>query len=302
MAKRASHKITIVTIRLLLFSLSLVPFSVLYGVSSLMALILNNIDRVPTNVYFRRNIRRVYPEKTLDEIKKLNFLYYRAFIDYIFEFIKFPRFTKSQMKKRCKFENLDLLKEKFKNHNFIICYGGHIVNYEYQVCFPLHMLGYGMCHLYLDHPNSKINEISNWISKVRSKYGAINIPSYSPLRKLLELKKEFEEGTSKYKGYIFGTLSDMDTFDDEPHSVPFFNKELEVMTGAERIGRKFEMPFFYANIRSLKRGHYVIEFKEMNPPDIETNPFAYTDEFVRLLEHNIRQQPELWMQWGTPRF
>ena len=39
----------------------------------------------------------------------------------------------------------------------------------------------------------------------------------------------------------------------------------------------------------------------MFPKDINTNPYAYTDEFVRLLEQNIREQPDLWMLWGNKR-
>lgn len=302
MAQKVSYKIK----KALLFSLIYIayhlPFFALYGLSSLISFILANVGRVPTNKFVRRNLRRVFPEKTTKEVKKISRLYYRAFGDYFIEFLKCTRFSKSQMMKRCKFKNVDLLKEKFKQHTFIICYGGHLVNYEYLVCFPLYMPDYGMCHLYLANPSDKNNGGLNWVLKVRSRYGAINIPSFSPLKKLLQLKKKLEDGKAKHKGYVFGTLSDMDTYENDPHSAPFFNRKLEVMTGAERIGRKFDMPFFYAHITRPKRGFYEIEFKEMKPLDIEINPFAYTDEFVRLLEINIRQQPELWLQWGTPRF
>lgn len=302
MIKKIFHSIGKFLFFAILYILSLIPFWILYGLSSLVSFLLANIERIPTNKFVRRNMRRVFPEKTPSELHELNRLYYRAFGDFLIEFVKCPRFTNRQMMKRCVFKNLDLLEEKFKKHKFIICYGGHMVNYEYQVCLPLYMPDYGMCHLYLAHPNSNTNEGTNWVLKVRSRYGAINIPSFSPLRKLLELKTDFEEGKAMHKGYIFGTLSDMDTYDKEPHSAPFFTKKLEVMTGAERIGRKLDMPFFYAHITNPKRGYYEIEFLEMNPHDKDTNPFAYTDEFVRLLENNIKQQPELWMQWGSPRF
>ena len=302
MTKKVSYRIKKTILLSILYIISIIPFCVLYGLSSLISLILASINRVPTNKFVRRNLRRVFPEKNTKELKKLNRLYYRSFGDYFIEFVKCTRFSKSQMMQRCKFTNVDLIKEAFRHNEFIICYGGHLVNYEYLVCFPLYMPGYGMCHLYLANPSDNINEGTNWVLKVRSRFGAINIPSFSPLRKLLQLKKDLEDGKAKYKGYIFGTLSDMDTYDENPHSARFFNRNLEVMTGAERIGRKFNMPFFYAHITSPKRGFYEIKFKEIRPSDKDTNPFAYTDEFVRLLENNIRQQPELWMQWGTPRF
>lgn len=282
--------------------LSLLPFWFLYGLSSLISLILANVGRVPTNRFLRRNLRRVFPEKSDAERLEISRKYYRAFGDFLVEFVKSPRFSERKMKEYCVFKNLDLLQEKFNNHKFVLCYGGHMVNYEYQVCFPLYMPDYGMCHLYLARPKDRGNEGANWVLKVRSRYGAINIPSYSPLRELLRLQKEFDNGTNKRKGYIFGTLSDMDTHEEEPHSAPFFERKLEVLTGAERIGRKMNMAFLYAHITNPKRGYYEIEFIDMNPKDVDSNPFAYTDEFVRLLEKNIRQQPELWMQWGSPRF
>ena len=104
------------------------------------------------------------------------------------------------------------------------------------------------------------------------------------------------------KGYLFGTLADFDTLSNDMHVTTLFNKDFEVVTGSERIGRKFNMAFVYAHIRRPKRGYYEVEFKELNPTDLATNPYAYTDEFVRLLEANIKESPELWLQWSEPRF
>ena len=111
-----------------------------------------------------------------------------------------------------------------------------------------------------------------------------------------------DEGIDVHKGYVFGTLADMDTNAENPHISKFFNHDLEVMTGSERIGRKMNMAFVYAKMKRNKRGYYSIEFQDMNPDDADTNPFAFTDMFVQLLEANIKEQPELWMQWGECRF
>ena len=160
---------------------------------------------------------------------------------------------------------------------------------------------YGMCHLYYAKRMKK-NILIRLLMKIRSRYGAINVPSNSPLRMLVKLEKELNEGTSLKKGYVFGTLADMDTTEQYPHASSFCHRFLEVKTGSERIGRKMNMKFLFANITRPKRGYYEIEFIEMNPSDVDTNIFAYTDEFVRCLENNLKLQPELWLQWGSPRF
>ncbi len=290
--------------RYLLFSLIIgitkwTPFFILYALSSLISRLLLHIKRIPTNEIAQRNLRRAFPEKSPEEIRRLCRKYYEGFGDYLIEFVKRTRFSEKEMKRHCQFKNIELLKEKFKEHKFIICYGGHMLNFEWQVSLPLHIPEYGMCHLYLSGESGKEMD---WVLKTRNQYGAINIPTSSPLKTLVRLKDGLETGTDKHCGYIFGTLADMDTTADNPHVSKFFNHDLEMLSGSERIGRKMDMAFVYAHMKRPKRGYYEIEFKEICPTDLETNQYAYTDEFVRLLEINIREQPELWMQWGECRF
>ena len=84
---------------------------------------------------------------------------------------------------------------------------------------------------------------------------------------------------------------------------PFLNRSASSFNNLSLTGFfPLNMAFVYAHMSRPKRGYYIVEFKEMNPIDKETNPYAYTDEFVRLLENNIREKPELWMQWGECRF
>lgn len=157
-----------------------------------------------------------------------------------------------------------------------------------------------MCHLYLAAPPSKALD---WMLNLRGKYGAINIPTNNPLRPILELRNRIRSGEDKHKGYVWGSLSDMDPKRDDHHAVPFLNHKLEVKTGAEKLARRLNMGFCYAHMRKVKRGYYEVTFKEMKPQrDPAEYEFAYTDEFVRLLEINVKEQPEIWMQWGGYRF
>lgn len=275
------------------------PFKLLYAFSSFISWLILHINRIPSNEIAQRNLRRAFPEKSPKEIKDLCQKYYSSFCDYLIEFVKATRFSNKEMMTHCQFRNVELLKEKFQNHQFIICYGGHLLNFEWQVSLPLHIKGYGMCHLYLSGEKSREMK---WILNKRSRYGAVNIPTASPLKPLVSLKNNMDKGIDIHKGYIFGTLADMDTTEEHPHISTFFNHDLEMFTGSERIGKKMNMAFVYAEISRPKRGYYIVEFKEIMPKDKDTNPYAYTDEFASLLEKNIRKQPELWMQWGECRF
>ena len=131
-------------------------------------------------------------------------------MDFIIEYFKKTIYCEHQIKKHCKFTNLELLYEKFQNHKFILCYGGHMLNVELLISLPLHTKEYGMCQLYLGNTKQK-GKIAKWIQQNREKYGAICIPTSSPIKTLFNLKNEMDLGKSSKKGYLFGTLADYDT-------------------------------------------------------------------------------------------
>lgn len=298
---------TIIAIILILIAIIIVgailitPTIILYRISTIHSWFIVNVWHISEIETLKRNLRRAFPNKGNAEIKKIATKCVEGNMDFIIEYFKKTIYCEHQIKKHCKFTNLELLYEKFQNHKFILCYGGHMLNFELLISLPLHTKEYGMCQLYLGNTKQK-GKIAKWIQQNREKYGAICIPTSSPIKTLLNLKNEMDLGKSSKKGYLFGTLADYDTLSDDIHVTTLFNKDFEVVTGSERIGRKFNMAFLYAHIRRTKRGFYEVEFKELNPTDLATNPYAYTDEFVRLLEANIKESPELWLQWSEPRF
>ena len=277
---------------------SYIPFFILYGISSILAFILCLIPSVRKIPY--RNFFRVYYTLPKRKLRQMTYRYLRNFIDFFFEMAKMTSFSNKKIKRHCIFKNLELLDELSQKHQFILCFSGHMVNYEMFTSLPLHTKDIGMCHLYLSASKNKGVE---WMLRQRSKYGAINVPSNNPLRTILRLKKDMDEGISPYKCYVFGSLSDMDPKMDDKHAVPFLGYMLEVKTGAEKLARRLDMGFCYAHIRRPKRGFYEVELKEMHPQrNPEEDKYAYTDEFVRMFEQNVKESPEIWMQWGSYRF
>lgn len=299
--KKMLRKIVVFLVLFCVIVLSLFPLRLLYVFSTACSHCFVKFTQRRFNQRIARNQQRCFPDRSHAELKHLHYLAVRTKIDFMAEFIKMPYRSKKSIKRRCVFTNLEVMDEAFKEHKFVICYCGHLVNYETLVSFPLHNVDYGMCHLYLAK-NSRQSVLLRIVLWSRSRFGAINIPTYSPLRTLVQLRDELDSGKSAKKGYVFGTLADMDDRGDMPHYAAFFGYPFAVKTGSERIGRKMDMAFVFAQITMPKRGFYEITFKKMEPKDKDTNPHAYTDEFVRLLEQNIKLQPELWLQWDTPRF
>lgn len=279
-------------------SISYLPLSFFYCFNSVVCLPVLLIGKCGATS--KRNFRRVFKGKTRREIAFMSYRYNRNRLDYLAEFLKgLYRFSESEMKKRFEFEDLHILDKLFENHHFVLAYAGHMINFEWMITLMLHRPDIGMCNLYLSGPK---NEWSDWLDAARARYGAINIPSKSPLRPLIQIDQEMKEGRSKYKGYVFGSLADMDPKEKAPHTSSLFGRDFEVVTGTERLGRRFDMGFIYAQITRPKRGYYKVKLKELTPNDVETNSYAYTDAFVHELEKNLIDDPEIWFQWGEPRF
>lgn len=247
-----------------------------------------------------RNLHRAFPEKSDAEIHKLSKRYFRNVIDYLLEFVKQNSFSEKTMKKHVRFENIELLHKVAENNKLIICYSGHLLNFEWMVSLPLHAADFEMSHIYLSTEKGGMIE---YALKTRSRYGAVNIPSKSPLRYLQKVVSQIEKNEYPFKGLILGTLADMDTNNEHPHLSDFFDHKIEMLTGSERMGRNFGMAFIYARIKRTKRGYYSVAFEEMKPQESAVHSdYPYTDTFMNLLERDLREQPDLWMLWGEPRF
>ncbi len=299
--KKVLYRTISVVLLFCVIILSFLPLRLLYVFSTLYSYCYVKLASKRSNARLKRNQRRCFQNNSAADLYRLHYLTVRTKVDFLAEMIKNPYLSKKAIKQRCVFTNIEVIFEAFKEHQFVICYCGHLVNFELLVSFPLHTSNYGMCHLYLAK-NAKQNLLLKTVLWTRSRFGAINIPTYSPLRTLMQLREDLDNGKSVKKGYVFGTLADMDDMGGNPHYSSFFGYPLAVKTGSERIGRKMNMAFVFAQITMPKRGFYEVKFIKMDPTDKDTNPCAYTDEFVRLLEQNIRLQPQLWLQWNSPRF
>ncbi|MBP5477523.1 MAG: hypothetical protein J6Y00_07570 [Paludibacteraceae bacterium] len=278
--------------------IALQPWGWLYAKSTVFAFILSLCPTV-TRIA-RRNFYRVFPEYGWFACWRMTFRYFEAFLDFLYEKAKMTRLGEKDILSHCRFENVEILERLAREHTFVLCFGAHMVNFEYLVSLPLHLHNIGMCHIYLSVP---ANEWSGRMLEERGRFGAVNIPSDNVLRHVVRLKRNMEERKDSKEGYVLGSLSDYDPKAGCHHAFPFLEHMLEVKTGVERIGQRLGMGYCYAHVSRPKRGYYHVTFRELKPHgDFAGSEYPYTAEFVRQLDMNIREQPEIWMQWGSCRF
>ncbi len=85
------------------------------------------------------------------------------------------------------------------------------------------------------------------------------------------------------------------------HWTTFLNQDTPVISGPEKIARRFNFPVYFLDIQKIKRGYYSAEFKLIceNPKDVPE--FYITRKYLSMLEQNILERPELWL-WSHKRW
>ena len=129
----------------------------------------------------------------------------------------------------------------------------------------------------------------------RERMGAVCIPMADTLRKILEYRQAG-------RPVVIGYISDQVPFwTNIHHWVDFLHHDTPVLTGTERIVRKFNHAVFFVDVRRVRRGYYEGEFKLMTSEPQKMAEFEITDIYFRMLEESIRRAPEFWL-WSHNRW
>ena len=81
----------------------------------------------------------------------------------------------------------------------------------------------------------------------------------------------------------------------------FMNQETPVITGMDKLARKFNLPVIFMNVKRPKRGYYQITFKEICAEPDKANPYEIAEKYMQSMESLIKVQPEYWL-WSHKRF
>jgi KDO2-lipid IV(A) lauroyltransferase len=300
--KRCTGALTTGTLRLL----SRCSMRVLYGVSDLMYALVYHVVRYRVRVV-RDNLRSCFPEKSAEELRAVERRFYHYFCDLAVEIVKLTTISGEELKSRVEVRGLEAVEATFAEHPFCVCYLGHYCNWEWLTVLPLYLQRGGMSQIY--HP-MRNRAFDRWFCDNRSRFGAVNIPMKQTLRRLVALKAEG-------RGYLLGCIADqLPKSENIHHHTTFLGRRTAVFTGSEKIGERMNASYAYAQMQRERRGHYTLTFHLMDVEAIraraaegaateeeraERVEFAMTDEFMRLLEQDIRRAPEFWL-WSHKRW
>lgn len=278
-------------VRTILWLISLLPFSVLYAISDFCCLFVSRFYRTKV---VRENLQNAFPDKSAEELKRIESGFYHQFCDNFVETIKVLSMSREEMMDRMTFSGLEYAKEKLDmGQKFIFVYLSHFGNWEWVASLRYHTGDWAETGQIYHHIYNKV--MNRLFLEMRSTYGGVNIEMKETLRKILNMRNDD-------KRYIIGFISDQQPkWNSIHHFTHFLGRDTAVFTGTEQIARKVDAVIMYGKVSRPKRGHYHFHITPMEDHPATAEPNTLTDCYMHLLEQDIVQHPEMWL-WSHKRW
>lgn len=275
---------------LVLLPISKLPFAVLYLLSDIMRPVLYYLVRYRRQVV-RTNLLKAFPEKSLKDLKKIEWAFYLHLCDLVVEAIKMFSITEAEISKRFVGRNMEVLDRLLPLGKDVILTGGHLNSWEYLALYGNALTTFRMGGVYKALKNPFFEKK---MRQAREKFGVLLVPTE-------EAFTFFEKPRDTQVAMIFAT-DQSPRKPEKAYWTTFLNQETGVQPGAEIFARKYGLPVVYGALLKEKRGHYCIEIEHIcNHPDEMPDDNAIIEKATRLLEKRILEQPQYWL-WSHKRW
>jgi len=270
--------------------ITLLPLKILYGFSPVFYFVLYHLLRYRRAIVLK-NLRNSFPEKTKRELFTISKKFYRHLADVFIEVLKLQHMKASEIKKRYKIINPELLDKIKDEGKSTIAVFGHYANWEWILSLPLN-IKYKILTAYKPLTNKYFDR---YFLKFRSQYGLELIPMIRTGRTLY-----------RYEEAGINTLTGLVADQTPPKSeirywTKFLNQDTPVYLGIEKLSHKFNMVVVFFHIDKVKRGYYEVIPEIITDEPARLKPYEVTEKHVKLLEEQIKRRPELWM-WSHRRW
>ena len=238
----------------------------------------------------RENLSKSFPEKSEEELLRIEKQYFKYFANLVIEVIKMASISRSELKRRVKFNNLELVEAYFNKGESVLACTGHYGNWE------LCMLALGA---ELSKPEYVIYKPLNnkvydeWFYKIRTRFGNHFIPMRQTLRSIAATRNE---------STMFCFAGDQTPVGSEAHYwIDFMHQPTAVLLGLEKIAVQTNRPIFYFKARVVKKGYYEVDCIPLCLEPKATEGHQITDMQFALLADTLNEDPAYWL-WSHRRW
>ncbi|MAY83993.1 MAG: lipid A biosynthesis acyltransferase [Flavobacteriales bacterium] len=272
----------------LIYLISLSPFWLMYRLSDLIYLLLYYVIGYRKKVVYT-NLKNSFPEKSEKELLSIQKKFYKYFCDLVFETFKSLTISPRSLKKRIKFDDVEIFQPFVDKDQSVIIAMGHFGNWELGgarfAVEPIHKL------YVIYHPlhNKYFN---NLIIKMRTRLGNGLYPMKESLKLILGNRNDLT---------ATAFIADQTPSPKGAYWTTFMNQDTPVFMGMGKISNKLNYPIIYVGIERVKRGYYDMKAELLveNPKELQAEEIV--ERFTRRLEKDIQRVPHIWL-WTHRRW
>ena len=268
----------------LLWLVSIVPLKVLY----IKSIILSNFFFYRNDI-IKSNIDNAFNNLNINHKKKIIKGFRIYFLNLICEIIKMISVNKKFYSNRITVNNIEMLDKYYDKNQTVILMMGHHNNWEWAGQVISIKSKQKFVSVYKKLSSSFFDY---FMYRVRAKNGADVIEMNDIIKHIYE-DKECK---------IIGLIADQNpVVSSSTNWTHFFNKNVPVIDGPEKIARKMNLPVLFCNMSKIKDGYYAISFEVIDENPKTSNPGDITNKFFKRLEEKIKEEPNNYL-WSHNRW
>ncbi len=237
-----------------------------------------------------QNLKNAFPEKSMKEIAEIESRFFQYLCDLVLETLKTTKWNDTMVRNHLSMEEVPVLNELYQEGKSFIIVMGHFGNWEWAgPCFSLSSK-HQLVVIYQPLSNPYFEKM---LVRSRTKFNTRIVPRVNTLKSMIK---------DRDKVNATALIADQAPIPLENALwIDFLNQDTPVFTGPEKIARKLNQPVIYMRVSRTARGKYKITPVLINREPKDSEPNEITKEFNRLLEEDIRRQPETWL-WSHKRW
>lgn len=274
---------------LILKPLSYFPLGFLYFQSAIVGFLTYYVVRYRRSVV-RMNLKNAFPDKSDDELKKIEKDFYKRFVDFIFESIKAVSISDKTLMKRTSIKNPEFIQDLYDKGKNVIVLCGHINNWEYYALSLPKQVPFKTYSVYQPLKNTFYDRIL-YKSRTRNDMRLIETKQLIPF-----FKEEVDENR------MVVIVNDQSPTNKENAYVnSFLNQETGWNMGPEKLAKKFDYAVIFGYAKRVKRGYYQVEFRPITEAPRQEEDGNVIDKYSKVLEDVIKETPASWL-WSHKRW
>lgn len=274
-----------------LWGMSKLPIRLFYAVSDVVFLLVFYVVGYRKKVVLN-NLKLAFPEKSTEELKAIRKKFYRHFCDVFLEMTKSITISEDELKARFLLKNPDELKRLEALDKSYVIMLGHYNSYEWVTALQLQGMQYKAYGIYKKLKNPYFEKL---IKDSRGKFKTYMLSKDDVVREMIRNKRD---------GVLsaYGMIADQaPKHGKTKYWRDFFGHRVPVFVGSETMAKKLDFSVIYLKIEKPKRGFYEAEIIPLTDNPRELEDYKITDNYIALLEDQIRKKPENYL-WTHKRW